>query len=105
MRKPHPGVSGGTRKLLRPSAFVDSRFGKRDAGEPHAEVHQFRVDAGVEVDIPDAAAEVADVELGLGDGGYADGLMVSAREDLGCAAARLHHRAVERVALRFRSPV
>src|ERR1700739_1278702 len=89
MRKPHPGVSGGTRKLLRPSAFVDSAFGKRDAG----------------VDWADAATWIADVELRLGDGGDADRLMVSAREDLGCADAGLHHRAVERVALRFGSPV
>src|SRR5208283_423293 len=84
---------------------ADSEFGKRDTGEARAEVNQFGVDAGVEVDVADAAAEIADVELGLGDGGDADRLMVSARKDLGCADARLHHRAVERIALGFGAPI
>ena len=79
----------GTRKLLRPPAFVDSEFGKRDAGEPQTEVHQFPVDAGLKVDVANAAAEIADVELGFGDGGDANRLMVSARQDLVCADARV----------------
>ena len=79
IRKLRPGVSMGTRKLLRPPAFVDSQFGKRDAGEPHAKVHHFGVNTGVEVDVTDAATEIADVELRLGDGGDADRLVVSAR--------------------------
>ena len=57
-------------------------------------MHQFGVDAGAEVDVADAAAEITYVELGLGDGGDADRLVVSADRisgvpTVGCTIARL----------------
>src|SRR5271165_542131 len=104
-RKLRAAGSMGTRKLLRPTAFVDSPLGKRDAGQTHTKVRHFGVDAGVEVDVADAATEIADIELGLGDGGDPDRLVVSARQDLGCADDRLYHRAVQGVALGFGAPV
>ena len=69
--------------------FRCSQFGKRDAGEAVAEVHQFGVNAAVEVDVADAASEIADVELRVGDRGQPDRLPVSGREDLGCTDCRL----------------
>ena len=60
VRKLRPAVSICTRKLLRPMAFVDSKFGKRDAGEAQTKVHHFGVRTGVKVDAADAATEIAE---------------------------------------------
>ena len=87
--------------------FGTRNFGVAPAGvtKPNTGHHHLLIDTGLEVEVSDAAPEVADIQLGLGDRRDADRLVVSAREDLGRAEVRLHRRAVERVAIGFGAAV